>query len=158
TASREETRQKDAGGKNALNTSAVSERSGLTYDGSGRLINYAQSNTDPLGLISHSSWAGVYDGRGLILGSEERMTDARGNASVRSQSDILYDAAGRAMSYIQDTLDSLGVRSRTERSGTIYDGAGLVAGYTEDGSSLTSDNIRTDTHAKRSGMAYDLSG
>jgi hypothetical protein len=141
-----------------LNVTTVNERLSTVYDGFNRPVGYVQSQLDVQGNTSQVEWAGVYDGRGLVNGFEEKTTDPRGNRSVKKQDNIRYDAASRSSTYNQKDTTALGLITETVRGQTVYNHAGLVGGTVERVEETQPDGLKTVTNATKTPVSYDVNG
>jgi hypothetical protein len=151
------TTDKSTGGQ-VLNMTSVMDRGGMLYNTNNQLVGYAQIFTDAKGNASEVTWAGTFGGRGLVQWFEEETTDVQGNLSVKGQSDVSYDAAGRVRSFVQVETNPLGTQTVTGRTETRYDAAGLVGAMEEWVEETQPDGAKTFTRAQKRPLTYDERG
>jgi hypothetical protein len=141
-----------------LNVTLVTDRNTTSYDSLNHVVGYGQVMTDANGNDNTVSWAGAYDGRGLVGSYEEQTTDARGNLTVKGQSGMTYDEASRVALFVQTETSPLGVVTVTDRSATGYNEAGLVEAMSELMTETQPDGAKTVTGSSKSLMVYDSNG
>jgi hypothetical protein len=139
------------------NISTLSQ-DGLTYDALGRLVGYDEKSVDFFGRPTWTTWTATahdLNNRVVAYRRTDRGEDGRERRSERAN--IVYDAAGRILSY-EESLEATGgslpaASGRQSWKATGYDRHGELTGF-----ELSTTNDRGESDTQRRALTYDQKG